>query len=230
LRDYLLDGVIGDAVNVPPISSEEARALGPYLVLAERLGRFVAQIAGGPIEDVSIRYFGDAAELATGVVTDHLLCGLLQPVLADRVNRVSARRLAQERGIPFSETRSTQRHDYSGLISVRLRAGGREERVEGTVLHRERTRLVAVDGIDIESPLRGHMLFLRNRDVPGVIGRIGSILGESGINIGNFALGRRSGTDEAVALVAVDSPVSRPVLAHLAAVEAITLVRPLFFP
>ena len=230
LRDYLLDGVIGDAVNAPPISGEEARALAPYLVLADKLGRFVAQIASGPVEELGIRYFGDVAELATGVVTDHLLCGLLEPILAERVNRVSARRRAQERGISFSETRSSQRRDFSGLISVRLRAGGREERVEGTVLHRERSRLVSVDGIDIESPLKGHMLFLRNRDVPGVIGRIGTLLGEAGVNIGNFALGRRGGTDEAVALVAVDSPVPRPLLARLAAVEAITLVRPLFFP
>jgi len=229
LRDFLLDGAIGDAVNVPPISSEEARALAPYLQLADKLGRFVAQIAAGPIEELGVRYYGEVVELATGVVTDHLLCGLLQPVLGDRVNRVSARRLAEERGLPLSETRSTARRDFNGLISVRLRAGGREERVEGAVLHRDRSRLVAVDGIDIESPLRGHMLFLRNRDVPGVIGRIGSILGESGINIGNFALGRRAGTQEAVAIVAVDSPVPRTVLAHLAAVDAITLVRPLFF-
>jgi D-3-phosphoglycerate dehydrogenase len=229
LRDYLLHGAVGDAVNVPPISGDQARALAPYLTLAQRLGRFMAQIAWGPVEELGIRYFGEAAHLPTASLTDAVLCGLLQPMLDVQVNRINARRLAQERGIPFTEARSTQRRDFTGLISIKLKSAGREDWAEGAVLHGERSRLVAVDGIDIESPLRGHMLFLRNRDVPGVIGRIGTLLAEAGINIGSFALGRRAGTDEALAIVGVDSPVSRAVLAQIAACEPIKLVRPLDF-
>ena len=232
VRDYLRHSVIQNAVNVPSLSVEEHRSLRPYLELAERLGLFLAQIAAGGPSGVRIRYAGQLAQMNTNLVRNAVLKGLLNYVLAEKANIVNAVAIAEERGIRIEETRS-QRTQFTDSIRVTLKSNEHESVVEGTVLHGTEPRLLLLDNINVESPLEGNLVVLKNRDVPGVVGKIGTILGRRKINIANFSLGReRPGRGrgkgvpvQALAVVQVDNKVPETVLKELARVPAMTFVR-----
>ncbi|MGH9783114.1 MAG: phosphoglycerate dehydrogenase [Terriglobia bacterium] len=232
VRDYLKHSVIQNAVNVPSISVEEYRGLRPYLELAERLGSFLAQIAPGGLAGVRIRYAGKLAQMNTNLVRNSALKGLLNHVLAEKTNIVNAVAIAEERGIRIEETRS-QRTQFTDSIRVSVRSNGHEATVEGTILHGNEPRLLALDGINVESPLEGNLVVLKNLDVPGVVGKIGTILGRNHINIANFSLGReRSGRGRgtkgpvgAVAVVQVDGKVPSAVVKQLERASALRFVR-----
>jgi len=232
VRDYLKHSVIQNAVNVPSISVEEYRGLRPYLELAERLGLFLAQIAAGGPTGVRIRYAGKLAQMNTNLVRNSVLAGLLNFVLAEKANVVNASAIAEERGIRIEETRS-QREQATDSIRVTVRSNGDESTAEGTVLHGAEPRLLALDGINIESPLEGTLVVLKNLDVPGVVGKIGTILGRHNLNIANFSLGReRSGRGkgarqpvEAVSVVQVDGKVSPAIVKQLGRASALRFVR-----
>ena len=232
VRDYLKHSVIQNAVNVPSVSVEEYKSLHPYLDLAERLGLFLAQIASGAPSGIVIRYAGKLTQMNTNLVRNSVLKGLLNQVLAEKTNIVNAMAIAGERGIRMEETRS-QRTQFTDSIRVTLRSNGQESVVEGTVLHGTEPRLLALDNINVECPLEGHLVVFKNLDVPGVVGKIGTILGRRGINIANFSLGRerpnRSKTNkqpvQAVAVVQVDKKVPESVLKELGRVPASTFVR-----
>ena len=235
VRDYLKDGVVRNAVNLPTLSAEEYRRLKPYLELGERLGAFAAQVAG-PTSRISLRYAGEVGELNTHLLRNAVLKGILGRVVSEPANLVNAAALAAERGLTLEEAQVRRTQGFPNTLGVTLHADGHQFSVEGAVLHGASLRILAVDEIDIEAPLEGTLIFLRNRDVPGVIGQIGTILGNRNLNIASFALGRREqsgsmgslrpgGGAEAVALVRVDSAVPEPVLAALRGIPAVTFAQ-----
>jgi len=232
VREYLKLGVVQNAVNLPSLSHEEYVVLAPYIDLAARLGSFLAQAGKTGIEAIHLTYGGALSEAKTDLVRNAVIEGLLQG--SENVNRINAAAVAQERGIRVHEEKTeSHRGGAASVLTVVLHTGSGSSRASATVIHGEQPRLLEFDGIDIETPLEGNLLVCRNLDVPGVIGRIGSILGEHGVNIANFALGReRSGAKPvtALAVVQVDAPVLSPVLEDLVKIEAMIEARPVSLP
>jgi D-3-phosphoglycerate dehydrogenase len=232
VREYLKLGVVQNAVNLPSLSHEEYLVLAPYIDLAARLGSFLAQTGRGGIEAIHLTYGGALAEAKTELVRNATIAGLLQG--SENVNRINAAAVAQERGIRIHEEKTeSHRGGSASVLQVELLTANGSSHATATVIHDEQPRLLEFDGIDIETPLEGDLLVCRNLDVPGVIGRIGTILGEQGVNIANFALGRqRSGVKpvNALSVVQVDAPVSATVLEALASIEALTDARPVSLP
>jgi D-3-phosphoglycerate dehydrogenase len=225
VRDYLLLGVARNAVNMPAISAEEYRKLEPYIQLGGKLGAFVAQIAVGRLEEVRISYDGGLAELNTHLVKNAVLKGILCHVLSEEVNLINAGTVAQERGIEVNELRSARRVTFSNSLGVAMRTGTDSASVLGMVGTRGVLRILGIDKIDVEAPLRGVILYIRNQDVPGVIGRVGTILGNRSINIANFALGRDQKAQEAIGLVNIDNHVPDDVLEEIRAIPAVRTAR-----
>ena len=202
VRDYLAEGIVRNAVNFPAIAPEEFPRLRPYMQLAEKLGALVAQLLRQPAESIGIRYYGPLTTKHEPVIGSAVLAGVLSPVLASGVTAVNARALASQRGIELIESRSTRSRDFVNVVSVKLRGGGQERWVEGTVFEPSSPRLCTLDGVPIEAPLSGALIVIANEDRPGVIGDVGSALGRHGVNIGSFTLGRE-GTG-AVGVISVD--------------------------
>jgi len=224
LRDFLRDGVIRNAVNFPSVSAEEFNRLKPFLDLGERLGHFVAQMNDGRVKALGVRYYGELAAGRTDMIANAVLVGLFTPMLEAGVTPVNARNVAHERGIEIIESRSTRSRNYTSLLSVKLHTPDGERWVEGAVFERTSPRLVLLDGISVEAPLEGTMIVIRNTDQPGVIGAIGTILGQHNVNIANFALGRQG--DSAVGVVIIDaSSVPDAVLDEIRKVKGIREVR-----
>ncbi len=227
VRDYLKLGVVQNAVNLPSLSHEEYVALAPYIDLAGRLGGFLAQAGarGGKsgIDGINLIYGGTLAEGKTELMRNAAIAGLLAG--SENVNRINAASVAEERGIRIHEEKQeSHRGGAASVLTIALHTAAGTSRASATVIHGEQPRLLEFDGIDIETPLEGNLLVCRNQDVPGVIGRIGTILGEQGVNIGNFALGReRTGPKpvKALSVVQVDAPVSDKVLEALRTIEAL---------
>ena len=232
VREYLKLGVVQNAVNLPSLSHEEYIVLAPYIDLAGRLGSFLAQAGKSGIEAIHITYGGGLAEAKTELVRNSVIEGLLEG--SENVNRINAAQVAQERGIRVHEEKTeSHRGGSASVLEIELHTASGSSHATATVIHDEQPRLLEFDGIDIETPLEGNLLVCGNLDVPGVIGRIGSILGNHGVNIANFALGRqRSGAKpvKALAVVQVDVPVSSAVLDDLAKIEALLDARPVSLP
>jgi D-3-phosphoglycerate dehydrogenase len=226
VREYLKHSVVINAVNMPAVSAEEFRQLRPYVRLATRLGAFVAQVATGKPLSVRLTYSGKLAEGNTSLIRNAALAGMLNRFLSQRANLVNAAQIAAARGWRIDEVRGA-RLQYADSISLVVTTDDGESRVEGAVLMDVSPRLLSVDGIYVEAPLEGHLVFMKNQDVPGVIGRVGTILGQNGINIANFSLGRRenhaspSEPAEAVAVVHIDEPIPERVLEELRRAPAV---------
>jgi len=223
VREYLKLGVVQNAVNLPSLSHEEYVQLAPYIDLAGRLGSFLAQAGRGGFEAIQLTYGGALAEAKTDLVRNAAIEGLLQG--SENVNRINAAAVAQERGIRVHEEKQESRRGGAAtVLTIELHSAAGAHHAIATVIHGMQPRLLEFDGIDIEAPLEGNLLICRNLDVPGVIGKIGTILGEHGVNIANFALGReRSGEKpvKALAVVQVDAPVPQTVLEALHTIEAL---------
>ncbi|HVZ61891.1 MAG TPA: phosphoglycerate dehydrogenase [Terriglobales bacterium] len=244
VREYLSRGVIQNAVNVPSVSYEEYVEMQPYIQLAERLGAFLGQTSGGGLQEISIQYAGPIANWKTTLLRNAAVKGVLNVTLAEPANLVNSAAIAQTRGIRVREN-ANPKHSGGGaasIITMSLGFGGTEHVAKGSVLHGDSPRLLQVDGIDIEAPLERNLLYLRNEDVPGVIGRIGTLLGEQKINIANFSLGREGeaafkartgGSDkaasaspcQALAVVHVDAIVPENVLQQLRKLPAVLEAR-----
>src|SRR5579864_5538510 len=223
VKEYLKHGVIQNAVNVPSVSHDEYVEMQPYIVLAERLGAFLAQAMEGNLEEVSLRYSGRIAEWKTDLVRNAAIKGILNLMLSERANLVNAASLAQERGLRVHEAKNTETPGgwADNVLSVLVKTNQKEMLVKGAILHGRSPRLLAVDDIDIEAPLERDIVYMENRDVPGVIGKVGTALGTHKVNIANFALGRRAGEgSDAIAVVQVDSKVPEAALAELRKIEA----------
>jgi D-3-phosphoglycerate dehydrogenase len=233
LAEYLRTGVAINAVNMPALSPEQYRLLGPYITLAERLGAFAAHIAPGNPKTVRLVYLGRIAENNTHLIRNAGLAGVLNRSLAQRANLVNAMQIAAQRGLNVAESHE-KRSGPMDAIRLELETDAGLTTVEGAVVL-DKPRLIQVDGIYCEAHLSGHLTFLKNQDVPGVIGYVGTVLGRNRINIANFSLGRREAPLrpgeplEAVAVVETDEPVSEAVLAQLMENPAIRLARPVEF-
>jgi D-3-phosphoglycerate dehydrogenase / 2-oxoglutarate reductase len=227
--EYLTTGVALNAVNMPAISPEQYRAIGPYIALAERLGGFAAHIAEGNPRTVRLVYFGRIAESNTNLLRNSGIAGVLNRSLEHKANLVNSMQLAAQRGWNVAE-RHESRTAHTDSICLELETENGVTVVEGAVLL-GKPRLLQVDGIYCEAPLQGPLLFMKNWDVPGVIGHVGSVLGANKVNIANFSLGRRDAPSkpgeplEAVAVVSTDETVPEPVLAQLRANPAVKLAR-----
>ncbi|MGH9502435.1 MAG: phosphoglycerate dehydrogenase [Terriglobales bacterium] len=229
VKEYLKHGVIQNAVNVPSVSHDEYLELQPYIVLAERLGSFLAQVSESTLEEISLRYSGHIAESKTDLIRNAAVKGILNEALEEKANLVNAEAIASARGLRIHEARkpNSSSGGSGSVLSVLLKTATSEHLVKGAVLHKDTPRLLHVDGIDVEAPLERDLVYLRNRDVPGVIGKVGTILGKHQINIANFSLGRRMGNTkpgaprEAIAVVHVDGKVPPEVLAELRKVGAV---------
>jgi D-3-phosphoglycerate dehydrogenase / 2-oxoglutarate reductase len=229
VRDYLVEGVIRNAVNLPALTPEQYRRVRPYLALGERLGSLVSQAAATRPARVRIRYAGELAEVGTHLLRNAVLTGLLNAVLDEKVNVVNAAAVAATRGLTVEEETRRREHGFPHTLEVSAFpdvAGSPGFSAEGTVLHDGSPRVVSIDGIALETQLDGTLLYLRNNDQPGVIGHVGTTLGKHGVNIATFALGRREAKSgaEAVSLIRLDGDVPEsilePVRQHLAITQA----------
>jgi len=227
VRDYLVEGVIRNAVNLPALSPEQYRRVRPYLALAERLGSLVSQAAATRPGRIRIRYAGELAEVGTHLLRNTVLTGLLNAVLDEKVNVVNAAAVAAARGLTVEEETRRREHGFPHTLEVSALpdvAGSPGFSAEGTVLHDGSPRVVSIDGIALETQLDGTVLYLRNNDQPGVIGHVGTTLGKHGVNIATFALGRREAKSgaEAVSLIRLDGEVAESILEPVRQHAAIT--------
>lgn len=241
VRDYLKLGVVQNAVNVPSLSHEEYTEIAPYIEMAERLGKFLAHATPGNLENVQISYTGRLAAGKTDLVRNAALAGIFDGSDGgSAANRINAASVAEERGIRVQEDKKEFTTGGAGsVLKLTLHSSDGDASGSATVLHGASPRLLTYDGIDIEAPLTGTLVAIRNHDVPGVIGRIGTILGEQAVNIANFALGRahdpargtksqRVPQGQALAVVQIDVPnvsVANSAVEALRKVEAIASVR-----
>jgi D-3-phosphoglycerate dehydrogenase len=232
VKEYLKHGVFQNAVNVPSVSHDEYVQMQPYIVLAERLGSFLAQASDGNVQEIAIRYSGPISEWKTELVRNGAIKGILNQALDEKANLVNAASIADARGLRIHEARKLQPASGAAgsVLTIELKTNSEEHQIKGAVLHGRDPRLLAIDDIDVEAPLEKNLIYLRNRDVPGVIGRVGTILGDHKINIADFSLGRHSETGkqvgvaerrEAIAVVHIDGSVPDEVIAELRKIPAV---------
>jgi len=228
MSDYLLQGAISNAVNFPSISAEEAPKLKPFVALAERLGSFAGQLTESGLKAVKITYQGDVAHMKVKALTSAVVAGILRPMLAD-INVVSAPSIAKERGIVIEETTREAEGDYDSLITVSVVTERQERSIAGTVFADGKPRVVNIKGITVDAEFAPSMIYISNDDKPGFIGRFATTLGDAGINIATFALGRDKPGGSAVALVEVDGAVPREVLSKIQTIPGVKQAKPLVF-
>ena len=228
MSDYLLRGAISNAVNFPSITAEEAPKLKPFIALAEKLGSFAGQLTDSGIAKVQLSYDGEVAHMNTRALTSAALAGLLRPMLED-VNVVSAPSVAKDRGIVVEEMTRDGDCDYESLITVTVTTGQQTRSVSGTVFADGRPRIVNIKGIRMDAEFGASMIYITNLDKPGFIGRFSSTLGEAGINIATFHVGRDAPGGNAVALIEIDGELSAEVLAKVRALPQVQQAKPLRF-
>ncbi len=227
MSDYLLNGAVSNAINMPSISAEDAPKLKPYMDLAARLGSFAGQLTETGLRKVTLTYRGHVATLNTRPLTAIALEGLLRPQV-DSVNMVNAPLMARERGIEVTEVSNQEIENYQATITVSVETDRRQRSASGAIFGGA-PRLVRMHDARMEAELKGFMLFVRNEDKPGFIGRLGSTLGNAGVNIANFHLGRAEGDGSAVALIQLDSACSPEVLKTLENLPDVLTVKTLKF-
>jgi D-3-phosphoglycerate dehydrogenase len=237
VRDYLKLGVVQNAVNLPSLSHEEYKEIAPYVEMADRLGQFLAHATPGNLENIQITYTGRIATGKTDLIRNAAIAGIFSSADGgSTANRINAAAIAAERGIRIQEDKKEFTVGGAGsVLKIVLHSSEGDASASATVLHGNSPRLLSYDGIDIEAPLHGTLVAIRNHDVPGVVGRIGTILGEQSVNIANFALGRANSTQsqrvphgQALAVVQIDVPKAASATAAVDAlrkVEAIASVR-----
>jgi len=228
MSDFLIDGAVTNALNMPSVTAEEAPRLRPYMALAAQLGGFAGQLTEGSLKSVTIEYCGHVAELNTRPLTAIALQGLLAPQI-ETVNMVNAPILARERGIEVKEVKQDNCGGYQTLIRVAITTDGYSRDVAGTLFSGDKPRLVSIKGISIEAELGRHMLYFTNKDQPGFIGRVGTALGDAGVNIATFHLGRNTPGGDAICLIEVDGAVSPALLAQLRALPHVVQAKALSF-
>jgi D-3-phosphoglycerate dehydrogenase len=223
VRDYLLEGAVRNAVNVPSISPELLEQVRPYIALGEKLGRFQGQLCPGAIDEIEIEFAGEVAELRVSAITVAVLKGLLEPI-TDRVNMVNAPVIAQERGIKVVESKSSRPFDFASTITTRVR-GCENRLIAGAIFHGAQPRIVRVDDFMLEAIPEGPTILIHNHDQPGVVGYVGRLLGEAGINISRMQLALVRERSEAAMLVNVDALPSDEVMEQLRALPHMIKVR-----
>ena len=214
MSDYLLTGAVTNALNMPSVTAEEAKTMGPWLALAGHLGAFIGQMTSEPIKAINILYDGAVVSMNLAALNCGVVAGIMKAGNPD-VNMVSAPVIAEERGIKISTTNQNKSGVFDAYIKVTVVTQTRERSVAGTVFSDGKPRFIQIKGINVDAEIGRHMLYTTNNDVPGIIGILGSTMGANGVNIANFTLGRATEGGQAIALLYVDAPVSDAVLADL---------------
>jgi D-3-phosphoglycerate dehydrogenase len=228
LADYLLTGAVTNALNMPSVTAEEAPKLRPYMALAELLGSFAGQLTETGLKAFKVEFEGHVAELNTRPLMAAALTGLLRPLL-NSVNMVSAPAIARERDIRCTEIKRDKPKDYETLIRLTVTTERMSRSVAGTLFGGARPRIVAIKDIPVEAEIGPHMLYITNKDKPGVIGDLGCILGEAKVNIATFHLGRAAEGGDAIALLQVDRAVDKALLDSIASLPNVLQVKALEF-
>jgi D-3-phosphoglycerate dehydrogenase len=228
MADYLVRGAITNAVNFPSITAEEAPKLKPFVALAEKLGSFAGQLTESGIKRVQISYEGVVAQMNTRALSSAAIAGLLRPMLQD-INVVSAPTVARDRGIVVEETRREAEGDYESLITLTVTTERQSRHVSGTVYADGRPRIVNIKGIRMDAEFGPSMIYITNLDKPGFIGKFSSTLGDAGINIATFHVGREAPGGNAVALIEIDGELPAEVLAKVRALPQVQQAKPLRF-
>ena len=230
ISEYLRTGVVSNAVNVPSVSSDVLSKVGPYLTLAEMLGSFHMQIAKGGVEEVTLEYIGEFEELTTGPITVAFLKGLFTPILQDAVNYVNAPLIAKERGIRVVESKTGHSDDFTSLLSIRVKTTEGENMLAGTVFGKNEPRLVRMNTFRLEAFPSGPMLFVYNKDIPGVIGSLGTTLGNHDVNISRMTVGREKEHGRNIILLNTDNMISKELLKTVQQLEYIDDAMALVLP
>ena len=228
MSDYLLTGAISNALNTASVTAEEAPKLKPYMTLAAQLGSFSGQITSSGISKVEIEYLGRAATLNTKPLTSIVMASFLG-VMSDSVNMVNAMEVAKDKGITVSEIRTEEVQDFPTAIKVTIHSEKRDRSVTGTLFGSGQARIVEIEDVPVEAALSEHMLFIRNLDKPGLIGGVGTILGQAGYNISDFRLGRTPDGEHALALVSLDKPLPDELFEKVSNLEQIDTATRLVF-
>jgi D-3-phosphoglycerate dehydrogenase len=228
MSDYLLRGAIANAVNFPSITAEEAPKLRPFVALAEKLGSFAGQLTETGISKVQLNYEGAVAQMNTKALTAAAVAGLLRPMLQE-VNVVSAPTVAKDRGIVIEEVTREAAGDYESLVTVTVTTERQSRHVSGTVFADGRPRIVNIKGIRMDAEFGPSMIYITNLDKPGFIGKFSSTLGDAGINIATFHVGREAPGGNAIALIEIDGELPADVLAKVRALPQVQQARPLRF-
>lgn len=228
ISDFLLTGAVTNAINMPSISADDAKRMGPWIQLAEKLGAFAGQLTETSLKSVELTFEGTAAEMNARALTQAALAGLLKPALSE-VNMVNAPIVAKERGIQVSEVRRGAQGIYEGYLMLKVTTERQERSVAGTVFSNGRPRIIQVKGIDMEAEFTPHMLYITNEDKPGFIGKLGTLLGDAKVNIASFNLGRTAPGGDAIALVEVDAAVPDSVVEAIRKVSVVKQAKSLSF-
>jgi D-3-phosphoglycerate dehydrogenase len=228
LSDYLNNGAVSNAINMPSITAEEAPILGPFVKLADHLGAFVGQLTDEPIQAINITYDGKVAEMNTKALGSAAISGVMKAHNPD-VNMVSAPVMAADRGIKISSTTQGKSGVFDSYIKLIVKTAKRERTIAGTVFSDGKPRFIQIKGINIDAEIGHHMLYTTNKDVPGIIGTLGQTLGENGVNIANFTLGRSEEGADAIALLYLDEAPNNTVLDKLDETGLFASIQPLKF-
>ncbi|OSP55382.1 phosphoglycerate dehydrogenase [Pseudoruegeria sp. SK021] len=228
MSDYLLSGAVQNSLNMPAVTAEEAAVMGPWIKLAENLGAFVGQMTDEPVKAVNILYDGIPADMNTEALNCATLAGFMKATDSE-VNMVSAPVIARERGIQLSKTTQEKSGVFDGYIKLTVETETRTRTIAGTVFSDGKPRFIQIKGINLDAEIGEHMLYTTNKDVPGIIGTLGMTLGQNGVNIANFTLGRDQSGHNAIALLYLDEQPSEVVLAALKETGKFQQVRPLHF-
>lgn len=228
IADYLNNNIVTNALNMPSVSPEDAAKLKPYLELGEQLGSFAGQLTETGLKSIKIEYEGHVATLNTKPITSLVVMGLLSP-LSDTVNMVNAPVVAKERDIDVSEVKHDRDGDYQTLITLTVTTDRQQRSISGTLFGGNKPRIVEVNGVKLEAELGKYMLYVNNEDKPGLIGSLGKLLGDAGINIANFHLGRGKKKNDAVALVHIDDKIDNKLLRKVEKLSSVKQVKLLNF-
>jgi D-3-phosphoglycerate dehydrogenase len=215
ITDYLVKGTIRNAINVPSVSAEVLASLGPYITLGEKLGSFQGQTLKGSIEEIAVEYSGDVVDYDVAPITIACIKGILDQLLDQYVNFVNAPFVARERGIKVVEVKSSRPIDFASSVTIKVKTKKEEYLVEGALFGKKEPRIVRIDRFFLDAVPEGYLLVLHNKDKPGVIGNVGTLLGENNINIARLHLGRQSVGGEAVSVWSIDTPLSKGVTEKL---------------
>lgn len=228
MSDYLLTGAVTNALNMPSVTAEEAKVMGPWIKVAEHLGAFVGQMTDEPIKTIEIIYNGSVANMNLEALNCSAIAGVMKATNPD-VNMVSAPVVARERGVEISTTQQDKTGAFDGYIKLIVKTDKRVRSVAGTAFTDGKPRFIQIKGINIDAEIGAHMLYTTNEDVPGIIGTLGNTMGENGVNIANFTLGRSDRGKDAIALLYLDDQPPAAVLEKLRATGMFQNVAPLRF-
>ena len=228
MSDFLTTGAVSNAINMPSISASEAPILKPFTKVAEQLGLFVGQLMPSDYHEISIDYVGDVSNYNCAPITSAAVAGILNASFPD-INMVSAPSIAKDKGIAITETKKDEYSAYESYIRITLLSKNDSFSIGGTTFSDGKPRIVQINKINLEAELMTNMLYVTNNDVPGLIGSLGNILGDEGINIASFNLGRTAPLKEAMALIGIDNPVNDNVISEVKKLESVVHVKSLNF-